>query len=138
VICPECGGEYREGIYRCPECEVELVTPERYEQLNADPERDDSPAVTVFEAADIGTIELARSILEEAGIGCSIKNERMLGLFPAFSGEASMPPRFRTAEIQVTERNELRARRLLEPLLAGDVDLELPADVDVPDDESTS
>lgn len=115
MICPECASEYRDGIFRCPECELELVTAAEYDVLHPPPERDDSPAVTVFEANDIGSLELARSLLHEAGIGSSVRNERMLGLLPLPFGGSDT--RQRPAELQVTERNEQRAREVLEPLL---------------------
>lgn len=115
MICPECGSEYRDGIFRCPECEVELVTHERYEAMHPGAARDDSPAVTVFEVGDMGTLELARALLADAGIGCSVRNERTLGFMPAPFGAPG--ERSRCAEIQVTERNERRAREVLEPLL---------------------
>lgn len=113
MICPECGSEYRDGIYRCPECEIELVSAAQYEAIHPPAERDDSPSVTVFEARDLGSLELARGLLEEAGIGCAVRNERMLGLWPAPFGGSE---RFRRAELQVTQRNEQRARELLADL----------------------
>lgn len=114
MICPECGSEYREGIYRCPECELELVSRAQYEADQPAAAFDDSPAVTVLEVSDLGTLELARSLLLEAGIGSAVRNERMLGLWPApFGGDE----RFRRAELQVTQRNEARAREVLAPLL---------------------
>lgn len=114
MICPECAAEYREGIYRCPECEVELSSAAQYEALHPTPPRDDTPAVTVFESSDLGSIELARALLRDAGIGCAVRNERTLGLLPAPFGGGE---RLRRAELQVTQRNERRAREVLGPLL---------------------
>lgn len=133
-FCPECGSEYRPEITVCPACERELVAAEEIRQGFPEPEYDNTPTVTVLETGDLGTLELARSLLAEAGIGCSIRNERMLGLFPALQAGSTVTQRFRSAELQVTERNAARARALLEELEHAEL-VDFPADDDPEADE---
>lgn len=132
-FCPECGGEYRPEITVCPTCERELVGAEEIRRELPEPEHDNTPTVTVLETGDLGTLELARSLLAEAGIGCSVRNERMLGLFPAMQAGSSVTQRFRSAELQVTEKNADRARALLAELENAEL-VDFPADDDEPEE----
>ena len=128
--CPSCGGEFRPEIASCPECEQTLLSAEEMQRRFPEEHHDIGPAVTVLATPDLGILELARSMLTEEGIGCSVRNERMLGLFPALQSASAATQRFRTAELQVTERNAARARQILsgiedaeivsEPELDGD------------------
>jgi hypothetical protein len=114
--CASCGSEFRPTVTTCPECEQQLISAAEYHRRFPEPDRDDSPSVTVFDTADLGTLELAKSLLESAGIACSVRNERMLGLFPTLQGGPMVAQRFRTAEVQVTEHNEERARAVLDAM----------------------
>ena len=115
MFCPECRGEFRPEIYICPDCEVELVS-----ELPEATGPDLSPLVTVYASADLGLIQIARSLLDSAGIPCTVRNERTLSLMPSlWKGGSSQGP-LRKAEIQVTARREEEARRLLEDLQADD------------------
>jgi hypothetical protein len=70
MFCPDCEGEFREGIARCPDCEVELVA-ELPRVLAGD-------IVPVFEALNQLDLELARSTLESAGIPSIVLGEHIL------------------------------------------------------------
>lgn len=68
-FCPTCKYEYREGIERCPECDVDLVEKLDEEPKDTtDPELTDEELVPVFACADLTEIELVKGILESAGI----------------------------------------------------------------------
>ncbi|HYI11549.1 MAG TPA: DUF2007 domain-containing protein, partial [Thermoanaerobaculia bacterium] len=76
VICPECGSEYRDGFYRCADCDVALVAESdpRYVEPR-DPARPATPQgnedlelVLLFETTDPTVAVLAQSALEEAEI----------------------------------------------------------------------
>lgn len=76
MFCPECRGEYREGITRCPDCEVALVAEPPPE---AHPEPD---LVTVLETADPDLLPVVESILAGAEIPFQVEGKEILGLFP--------------------------------------------------------
>jgi len=77
MVCPECGGEYREGFIRCADCDVELV-----EELPAPPEEDlAAEPVTVLETGDPAALALAESLLQDAGIPFFAKGEYLQDLF---------------------------------------------------------
>jgi hypothetical protein len=73
-------------------------------------------AVVVFRTADLGSLALARSLLEEAGIPCSVRNERTLGLLPGSLLGPMLETDFRTADLEVLESAAAKAREALEGL----------------------
>jgi len=79
MICPECGGEYREGITQCSDCEVPLIKdpgpPEEPVHLN------DRHLVTVLEIVDPAVLPVAKSLLEDAGIPYLMKGEGIQDLW---------------------------------------------------------
>lgn len=77
MICPECGGEYREGFTRCADCDVELVG-----ELPPAPEEETAgEPVTVLETGDPAALALAESLLRDAGIPFFAKGEYLQDLF---------------------------------------------------------
>jgi hypothetical protein len=125
VVCPECGGEYREGFFTCADCEVALV-----ESLPATPGQETAgEAVEVLETGDPAELALAESILAEAGIPFSKRGEHLqnpfaLGNFGLGFNTASGPAILLVPE----EHAEAAARVLAESMPAGltDVDLDEP------------
>jgi hypothetical protein len=61
MFCPVCRFEYKPGINRCPDCDVELVS-------SLPPEEDDEveydAPVPVFETSDTSVLLVAQSLLE--------------------------------------------------------------------------
>jgi hypothetical protein len=76
MFCPSCGDEYRKGFERCNGCDAALV-----EDLPASEEASPLTIVTVLAAGDDTKIEMARSLLDGAGIGYWVKGERLQDLF---------------------------------------------------------
>jgi hypothetical protein len=106
--CPECRGEWREGIVRCPDCDVERVASEPPARGNPD-----AKLVTVFRTAEADVLPVVRSLLEESGIPFAVKGEELVGMFPSAGLGLVIDPRSRAAEIQVTEDRADEARELL-------------------------
>ena len=113
MYCPECEGEFREGIRTCPDCEVELV-----EEL-VEPPHDPRALESVFETPDPALLPVARSLLEGADIRFLVKGEEMLGLFPGAAGGLAVDPEARAAQILVAPDVAEEARALLAELEEG-------------------
>ena len=64
MFCPVCRAEYREGFSQCVDCQVPLV-PELPAEDEGDPNLE---LVHVFDTEDPAVLEIAKSILREAGI----------------------------------------------------------------------
>ena len=114
MICPECEGEFLEGIAVCPDCDVRLV-----ENL-PEPEHDLEPFETVYETGDTAVLPVVKSLLEGSDIPFLIRNEEALGLFPAEGIGLLIDPHSHAAEIQVPSRHADAARALLAELPAAD------------------
>lgn len=103
MFCPECGSEYIEGIYGCPDCRVPLVP-----ELPPKPRPEYVEYVTVLKTGNPIVIAMVKSILESAGIRHFVKGEVLQDLF-----------RVGTAEIQVGREDEQEARDLLRERAVG-------------------
>lgn len=71
MFCPKCRYEYKPGINRCPDCDVDLVS-------SLPPEEEDeveySAPVAVFETNDSSIMLVAQSLLEAADIQFWVKS----------------------------------------------------------------
>jgi putative signal transducing protein len=76
MVCPECGGEYRDGFLECADCGVALV-----EQLPVADEPPVSDLVTVLETVDPAEIAFVESLFVEEGIPYFKKGESLQDLF---------------------------------------------------------
>ena len=110
MICPDCQGEFRDGITTCPECDVELISAQEAARREAEA-HDLGPSATVFATPDALELRRAEGLLEEAGIPFSAHNERAMELFPNTAG--SPEAGFQDARLQVPENHAARARRIL-------------------------
>lgn len=105
--CPECHGEFTEGITRCPDCDVDLVASEPHA---GDP---NAKLVTVFRTGETDILPLVRSLLEESQIPFAIQGEELVGIFPSAGVGLAIDPRAHAAEVQVPESRADEARELL-------------------------
>ena len=117
MFCPECGGEFRDGIFICPDCEVELELEALEDSGDG---HDHSPAVMVFKTADLGRLALAEALLEGAGIAYAVRGARAVGL-----GSGAFLPRtggdtVRSAQIEVPASREKEAEAVLSRLQEGE------------------
>ena len=113
MFCPNCRTEYRAGITKCADCGTELVA-----ELPPEPP-DTSGPVTVLETGSLAVLELAKSMLDEAGIRYIAKGELPMA-------QLAVGP----VEIQVSPEDEDEARELLEDLEKGRI-----GDFEAGDDE---
>jgi hypothetical protein len=72
MFCPNCHGEYREGITTCTHCGVSLVA-----ELEPAPDQNLSDLVAVLSTPDEATILFARSLLDDAGISYFVRNDQL-------------------------------------------------------------
>jgi hypothetical protein len=72
MFCPICKSEYREGFYRCVDCDVDLVS-----ELPQEPkeEADYIDLVEVFETNQQSDIALLKSIFDAEGIPYYFQSE---------------------------------------------------------------
>jgi hypothetical protein len=99
MFCPRCRYEYIQGVYKCSECEVDLVDqlPEKTEEKPAE----DSDLVPVYEPANRADLALAKAMLEEEKIEYYIFN------FATYYGMPHRP------WVNVKAEDAERARQLL-------------------------
>jgi hypothetical protein len=110
MFCPRCGAEYREGVTECADCGVRLV-----DSLPEPPPEPQVELITVLASSDPAVILVAKSVLEQAGILCVAKNERLQDLF-AMGRLGHMNLLIGPVEIQVERKDAERARSLLQRL----------------------
>jgi HJR/Mrr/RecB family endonuclease len=100
MFCPQCKAEFKEGVTRCPECDVTLV-----DQLDAEAEYEFGDFVTIYQTANPGMLSIAKSILDNADIYFATKGEAFEEVFK--SG---------TVELQVLREEASAAAELLNDL----------------------
>ena len=76
MICPKCGDEYQAGFRHCADCDVDLVEV-------PSPPLDPPPLqiVTVLATGDPVRLEMAKSLLDSAGVDYWVKGEGLQDLF---------------------------------------------------------
>lgn len=100
MFCPQCKAEFKEGITRCPDCDVALV-----EHLVTDAQYEFGDFVTIYQTANPGMLSIAKSILDNADIYFATKGEAFEEVFK--SG---------TVELQVLRDDAPAAEELLNDL----------------------
>ena len=72
MFCPKCKAEYREGFYRCADCDIDLVYELPMPSSDEPPSRDESPGTGKFAklltAVNDGEIAFLKSLLESTDI----------------------------------------------------------------------
>ena len=105
MICLKCGKMYDSSVKQCPDCDIPLFD-----------ERKKTELVTVLQTGDVGTIAIAKSILEDADIPYYVSNEHIqdligIGRFGYGFNPLSGPPGIKVSK----EKAEL-AKQLLDKL----------------------
>lgn len=107
MLCPKCQAEYVEGIIKCPDCDLPLVSDlaayADSKKKQAEP-ADAGGLVTVI-SGELSRVLVAKSLLMDAGIMFFTRNENLFSVY----GAMSMGP----LEIQVRAADEQEARALL-------------------------
>lgn len=120
MFCPECKGEYREGITKCASCGVDLVAelpppiPSQYGKF-----------VTIYEVNDPIFIAFVKSVLDAEGIRYFSKGEHLQELFGAGRLGLGGNPVAGPVQIQVAQQDAARAGELIRHLKEGN---EMPVD----------
>ena len=81
--CPVCNTEFREGVTRCPDCEVPLVN-ENEEDFDVE----DGDAVEIYAVNDKSEAEYIKSLLDDNDIESTIRTIESSS-FPAAGGDMS-------------------------------------------------
>lgn len=110
MYCPECGAEYREGFYRCSDCQVPLVS-EAPAASRPDQPIEHLELVTLLEIDNPIRLALVESLLDAEGIKYIVQGESPHTL----SGIAFLSRR-KKAVLQISSKDERRAQELMEAL----------------------
>lgn len=124
MICPECGSEYRDGFYKCSDCEVPLVEAPSSTPVEApfsapdpsEPRFADRKLVTILDIVDPAIVPIAKSLLEDADIPYLMKGEGLQGLFGLGQIGMGFNPISGPVELQVQEERREEALDLLSQL----------------------
>ena len=122
MFCPQCNGEFREGITRCPTCEVDLVD----ELTEEEPEYVDW--ITVLETGDPATLALAKSLLESEDIQYFARGEGVQDLFALGRLGTGFNPVTGPVQLQVDKHDMDTATALLADLIQEERDGKGPSD----------
>ncbi len=79
MFCPECQAEYQDHVILCADCHVPLVGKKLLSTKT--PNTEDLDLVCVLSTHDLGLVELAKSLLDEANIPAMVRNEKLQDLF---------------------------------------------------------
>ena len=93
MFCPTCRAEYRSGVTRCPDCDVNLV-----EELPPEPEPEWVEFEEVLSTYNLADIALIKSILEDAGMKYFFQNENFVHLSPLALPARLMVPKNQAAK----------------------------------------
>lgn len=120
MICPECDGEFVEGVEVCADCELPLVEPEAVSEPIPDDRKpvaieDDGDWVVLLRTGQLLEADLAASSLEEAGIPHYRQEESSGGLTVAMPAAPSAGPGVWWV-VQVPAAMAEEARSILETL----------------------
>jgi hypothetical protein len=109
MYCPVCGDEYQPGFTRCADCDV-LLTERAPENPPPEPPFE---LVTVLETGDQSLVTVVTSMLEDAGIPCIARNERLQNLFGWGAVGTGYSVAMGPVRIQVLREDEDVAKELL-------------------------
>ena len=117
MICPKCGDEYQSGIRRCEDCGVDLIEPPP-----PAPEPPPLKIVTVLATGDPLRMEMAKSLLDSAGLDYWVKGDGLQDLFGAGRIGSGFNFTIGPMLLQVDKDDEATARDVLSevPPEAGD------------------
>jgi hypothetical protein len=118
AFCPNCEAEYREGITRCQDCDMDLVaelTPEN--KVHDTSEGEPVPFQTFKTGAEA---EMVRDLLEKNGVRAFVEGGEFAILPSSFSGEVVL---------MVDERDMTRATEIYEAYFNA------PSEEDHPDNQ---
>lgn len=108
--CPDCGGEFVDGLSICPDCERTLVP------RLAPEDHPDTVFEAVFESADPQHVPMAKSLLDAEGVPYILQGETMQGMLPVQAASGFFGPHGLGAIFHVPSDRAEEAREILAPL----------------------
>ncbi len=123
MFCPNCGAEYRSGITRCSDCDVDLV-----DALQREPGPEWVEFEEVLSTYNLADIAVIKSILDETGMKYYFENENFVHVSPL-----ALPARLMVPRNQVEKTLELLKDMNL--AFMGASPTQAPEDADAEDDE---
>lgn len=116
-FCPNCQMEYREGIPRCSDCDIELVDSLPDDALS-EVEPEDVDLVEIASFANVSEADMIKELLESNGIQTIVRGD--IDPIGATSGAAPIT-------LLVEGQDQTRAREIYDAFFAGDaVEVESP------------
>jgi hypothetical protein len=112
MFCPQCRAEYREGVERCPECDLPLVA----SLEEPEPGEPEAKLVKVFQTGEAAMIPVVESVLDSAGIEFLAKGEEIQDLFGFGRLGTNYSFVAGPVEFLVREEDAATARELLEQI----------------------
>ena len=104
-FCPNCRGEYEQGIEKCPDCRTTLVNSLPPEDAGAEPNRH---LVEVYVAAGDEEGLVVKGLLESQGIDCSLSSDIPHSVLPLnVDGLGAV-------RVTVAEEDAERARQIIQ------------------------
>lgn len=120
-FCPNCRMEYRSGILRCSDCDIDLVE-SLPDESAADEAAEDMELVEVAHFATIAEADMAKEMLEANGLRTIVRGE--VDPIGATSGAAPIT-------LLVEEKDLERAEEIYDAFFAGEA-----VESDAPTEES--
>ena len=114
MFCPVCRSEFREGIARCPDCEVVLVA-----ELLPDLSHDASDLAPLLTTADLPFLMVVKSLLAAEGIPCLVSGEEGVRLIAVLPSGGFGTPKAVSMTVFVRQADLQDARRLVAPPAEG-------------------
>jgi len=111
MFCPNCGNEYQDGVYQCPDCKVVLI-----KKPIRTANRKNDYLVTVLKTNDVSQLMLAKALLLGAHIPFFAKDEIVQDIFGVGRIGSGFNVITGPIQIQVTRDRAEEARSLLSTL----------------------
>ena len=108
MFCPSCRGEFREGFFHCPDCDLDLVP-----QLPPEPLHDMANLAPLLTTSDLPFLAVVKSLLASQGIQCVVQGEESLRLNTILPSGGAVAPRALSSTVFVRQADLSKATQLV-------------------------